>query len=106
MVTGNEEEKVHAALHSLDVTFVHNPNFAEGLSTSLKIGLTTVSPEADGALICLGDMPLIEMQTINQLISSFNEVSSITQFAFRFTMAIAEIRYCGVGSISSRIGKH
>ena len=62
VVTGNEDEKVRKALRSLDVAFAHNPNFAEGLSTSLKIGLNAVSLDADGALICLGDMPLIEMR--------------------------------------------
>jgi molybdenum cofactor cytidylyltransferase len=78
VVTGNEDEMVRQALHSLDVAFAHNPNFAEGLSTSLKIGLNAVSLDADGALICLGDMPLIEMRTINQLISSFDEMSHHT----------------------------
>jgi molybdenum cofactor cytidylyltransferase len=78
VVTGNEDEKVRTALHSLDVAFAHNPNFAEGLSTSLKIGLNAVSLDADGALIYLGDMPLIEMRTINQLISSFDELSHHT----------------------------
>lgn len=78
VVTGNEDEKVRTALHSLDVAFAHNPNFAEGLSTSLKIGINAVSLDADGALICLGDMPLIEMGTINQLVSSFDELSHHT----------------------------
>ena len=54
VVTGNEDEKVRTALHSLDVAFAHNPNFAEGLSTSLKIGLNAVSLDADGALIFFG----------------------------------------------------
>jgi molybdenum cofactor cytidylyltransferase len=78
VVTGNEDEMVRQALHSLDVAFAHNPNFAKGLSTSLKVGLNAVSLDADGALICLGDMPLIEMRTINQLISSFDEMSHHT----------------------------
>ena len=78
VVTGNEDENVRKALHSLEVAFAHNPKFAEGLSTSLKIGLNAVSLDADGALICLGDMPLIEMGTINQLVSSFDEFSHHT----------------------------
>lgn len=73
VVTGNEPEDVRKALHSLDIAFVHNPKFGEGLSTSLKTGLDAVSLDTDGALICLGDMPLVERQVIDQLISSFNE---------------------------------
>ena len=78
VVTGNEDENVRKALQPLDVAFAHNPKFAEGISTSLKIGLNAVSLDADGALICLGDMPLIEMRTINQLVSSFDESSHHT----------------------------
>ena len=73
VVTGNEAEDVRKALHSLDIAFVHNPKFAEGLSTSLKTGLNAVSLDTDGALICLGDMPLVERRVIDQLVSSFNE---------------------------------
>jgi molybdenum cofactor cytidylyltransferase len=78
VVTGNEDENVREALQSLDVAFVHNAKFAEGLSTSLKAGLNAVSLDADGALICLGDMPLIEARTIDQLVCSFDESSHRT----------------------------
>ena len=35
----------------------HNPEFAEGLSTSLRAGLAALPAEASGAVVCLGDMP-------------------------------------------------
>jgi molybdenum cofactor cytidylyltransferase len=72
VVTGNAAEDIRNALDGLTVTFVHNPQFAEGLSTSLKIGLNAVSSDADGVLIYLGDMPLIEVQTVNQVVSAFS----------------------------------
>src|SRR5215212_5925074 len=39
VVTGHQKERVERALAGLPVTFVHNPDFAEGLSTSLKTGI-------------------------------------------------------------------
>ena len=42
VVTGHQREKVEAALEGLKVQRVHNPDFAEGLSTSLKAGLAAV----------------------------------------------------------------
>lgn len=72
VVTGNEAEEIRKALHSLDVTFVHNSQFAEGLSTSLNCGLAVVPADADGALVCLGDMPLIDTTTVNHLVSAFD----------------------------------
>jgi alkanesulfonate monooxygenase SsuD/methylene tetrahydromethanopterin reductase-like flavin-dependent oxidoreductase (luciferase family) len=38
VVTGHQREQVTAALAGLDVIFVHNPDYAEGLSTSLRAG--------------------------------------------------------------------
>ncbi len=72
VVTGNEPERVQTALERLDVKFVHNANFVEGLSTSLKRGLAAAPAEADAALVCLGDMPLVDAQTINRLVAAFN----------------------------------
>ena len=54
VVTGNEQQTVAAALDGLDVRFVHNPDFAEGLSTSVKTGLAALPPETDAAVVCLG----------------------------------------------------
>jgi molybdenum cofactor cytidylyltransferase len=72
VVTGNEPERVQTALERLEVKFVHNANYAEGLSTSLKRGLAAVPAETDATLVCLGDMPLVDAQTINRLVAAFN----------------------------------
>ena len=60
VVTGHQRDKVEAALEGLDVQRVHNPDFAEGLSTSLKAGLAAVPDDVDGAIVCLGDMPQVD----------------------------------------------
>src|SRR2546423_11165143 len=39
VVVGHQRDKVEAALKGLDIKIVHNPNFADGLSTSVKTGL-------------------------------------------------------------------
>ena len=72
VVTGNEADAVRDALRDLKVRFVHNPAFADGLSTSLKAGLAAVAHDCDGVLVCLADMPLVEAKTIDRLISSFS----------------------------------
>jgi molybdenum cofactor cytidylyltransferase len=74
VVTGNEAEKLRAALTGRAVTFVHNPDFAQGLSASIKRGVAAVPPECDGALICLGDMPRVAAEDIDRLIAAFNPV--------------------------------
>jgi molybdenum cofactor cytidylyltransferase len=74
VVTGHEREHVEAALAGLPVETVFNPDYAEGLSTSLKCGLTSLPATADGAIICLGDMPLVSARDLDQLVAAFNPV--------------------------------
>ena len=72
VVTGHQRERVERALAGLAVTFVHNPDFAEGLSTSLKAGLGALPGENDGALVLLADMPRVDANLIDSLIDAFD----------------------------------
>ncbi len=72
VVTGHEREKVEAALKDLPVRFAHNPDYAEGLGTSLKAGIAAVPEEADATIVCLGDMPQVDATLINRLIAAFD----------------------------------
>jgi len=72
VVTGHQRERVETALAGLPVRFVHNPDFAQGLGTSLRTGITAVPPEADGAIVCLRDMPQVDAALIDRLVSAFD----------------------------------
>ncbi|MDO9299586.1 molybdopterin-binding/glycosyltransferase family 2 protein [Bradyrhizobium sp.] len=71
VVTGHQAEQVEQALSGLNVTFARNPDFAGGLASSVKSGIAAVPADADGAVICLGDMPLISADLIDRLIETF-----------------------------------
>lgn len=73
-VTGHEADSVTAALAPYQVATVHNPAFAEGLSTSLQAGLGALSDDVDGVIILLGDMPRIAPGHIDRLIAAFNPI--------------------------------
>jgi len=72
VVTGHQRERVERVLAGLPVTVVHNPDFADGLSTSLKAGIKAVPPDADGAIVTLGDMPQVSAKLIDRLIAAFD----------------------------------
>ena len=72
VVTGHEKDKVAAALAGLPVRLVHNPDYAEGLGSSLRTGIAAVPAEADGAIVCLGDMPQVDAPLIDKLIAAFD----------------------------------
>ena len=71
VVTGYEAQLVREALQGLGVTFVNNPEFAQGLSASLRAGLKGLMPGVDAAVICLGDMPQVEAIHIDRLIAAY-----------------------------------
>jgi molybdenum cofactor cytidylyltransferase len=71
VVTGHERERVEAALKGLPVQFVHNPDFAVGLGSSVRTGIAVVPAAADGAIVCLGDMPQVDAALIDRLITAF-----------------------------------
>jgi molybdenum cofactor cytidylyltransferase len=72
VVTGHQRDAVEAALAGLKVERVHNPDFADGLSTSLKAGLAALPGEVDGAVILLGDMPQVRASLIDRLVGAFD----------------------------------
>ncbi|MEX0590884.1 MAG: molybdopterin-binding/glycosyltransferase family 2 protein [Xanthobacteraceae bacterium] len=67
VVTGHEGDRIAAALKGLDIKRVHNPDFAEGLSTSLKAGLAALPAETDAVVVALGDMPDVTGALIDKL---------------------------------------
>jgi molybdenum cofactor cytidylyltransferase len=72
VVTGHQREQVEAALEGLPVRLVHNPNYADGLGTSLRAGIAAVPADADAAIVCLGDMPQVDSALIDKLIAAFD----------------------------------
>ena len=72
VVTGHRASEVEAALAGRPVRFVQAAEYAAGLSASLRAGLAAVPTAAPGALIVLGDMPLVTSPTIDRLIETFD----------------------------------
>ena len=59
-------------MDGLELSFAENPDFADGLSTSLAAGIKALPEDTDGVLVCLGDMPLIAVRHLDKLISAFD----------------------------------
>lgn len=70
-VLGHASAEVRDALAGLPLTLVENPDFADGLSTSLRVGLHSLPGEVTAALVLLGDMPRVGPGLLLQLAESF-----------------------------------
>ncbi len=75
VVTGHQQDMVREELEDTSVTFVNNPEYSNGLSTSLRTALAVLPQEVNGILVCLGDMPFVRSQHINALVDSFDSVT-------------------------------
>jgi molybdenum cofactor cytidylyltransferase len=71
VVTGHQNGEVEATLQGLKLRTVHNAKYAEGMSTSLRMGVQAAGT-ADAVIVCLGDMPRVSAQVINRMIAAFN----------------------------------
>ena len=71
VVTGYESEKVENIIGKhKKIKFVYNKDFKNGISSSIKKGLNTISNKAEAFFICLGDMPNVNQNIYNKLIKS------------------------------------
>lgn len=77
VVTGNDADKVKASI-TQNVRFIDNPDYDQGLSTSVKAGIDALANHCDGVMICLGDMPYIMAKDYNKLLSAFQKGKIIT----------------------------
>lgn len=71
VVLGHDAEGMKTLLAGTDATTVINPDHAEGLSTSLRMGVSALPSSCDGVLIHLADMPAVTSADVNRLNDAF-----------------------------------
>jgi molybdenum cofactor cytidylyltransferase len=79
VVLGHEADRVQDVIGRFDVHFTHNPRYAEGMTTSIQAGVRAASAEADGYLICLSDLPLVERADLDTLVAAFKAAVQHTE---------------------------
>jgi molybdenum cofactor cytidylyltransferase len=72
VVTGHRRQEVEQALAGTVVRLVHNPDYAEGLSTSLRQGVASLGDDIDGVVVMLADMPMVTSAILDRLIGAFD----------------------------------
>lgn len=67
VVVGHQAADIKAAIVSPDVRIVGNPLYAQGLSTSLVAGIAALHEDLAGAIIMLGDQPLVTSDHLDEI---------------------------------------
>lgn len=70
VVVGAYSDQVVAALEGLDVVIIHNSDWAKGQSTSVKVGVESLSSKIQAVVIMLVDQPQIPHSLIETLVEA------------------------------------
>ncbi|MEI6411691.1 MAG: nucleotidyltransferase family protein [Bacteroidota bacterium] len=71
VVLGHEAERIRPLLENYKVKVVLNPNFENGMTSSIQAAVNAASEQSAGFMICLSDMPLIQTDDYQQLTDVF-----------------------------------
>lgn len=79
VVLGHMADDVKAAVEKAvgptkKLRFVTNPDFADGLSTSVRTGIAALGKDIDAAIVQLGDMPGVGAGLLDRLMAAFSPV--------------------------------
>jgi len=74
IVLGHQKETIEKLINKNEkIKFVFNKDFESGIASSIKTGLNNLSEKTEAFFICLGDMPMVNLNIYNQLIKSINK---------------------------------
>ena len=76
VVTGHQRAEVEESLSRYPVRLVHNPDFAEGMAASIRVGVEAAVGE-QGYLFALGDMPQVAGKTMLQVAEALKSREAI-----------------------------
>lgn len=71
VVVGHEADAVEATLAGLPLRIVRNPDYAQGMSTSLRRGLESIPSDAEAVVVLLGDMPFVSAAHVDRVLDAF-----------------------------------
>ena len=73
LVLGHQAETIQKQLAIKNLKIVINESYQQGMGTSLRMGLASLSPETTAALIVLADQPFVRAETLDQLIDHYEQ---------------------------------
>jgi CTP:molybdopterin cytidylyltransferase MocA len=71
VVVGESAERLREVCWPYGFKMVENPDWAQGMSTSVQAGLRSLGPEARAAVVLLADQPLVGTGAVERLVAAF-----------------------------------
>ena len=77
VITGGAQKEVERVVAGHGLPFLHNPDYAkEEMLASIQLGIKGQSVQSAAALICLGDQPQVEEESVQLVCGSFRQTGS------------------------------
>lgn len=95
VVVGADARRVCAELAGLPVRIVTNPQWREGISSSIRCGVLALSGDVDAAVFVPCDQPAVSDRLLGDLVHTFDETRSET----------VACRYAGVVGAPALFGR-
>lgn len=83
VVSGYRAEETEAEAGRLGIDAARNPQFATGMSSSVRVGITAVPEAAPGCLLLPVDMPLLRSTTVRRVLSASGGEADLVQPVFQ-----------------------
>ncbi|HEV8045533.1 MAG TPA: nucleotidyltransferase family protein [Rubrobacter sp.] len=71
VVVGAEGERLRSISTTYETRIAENPQWADGMSTSVRVGLQSCGPEARAAVVLLADQPFVGREAVKRLVGAF-----------------------------------
>jgi molybdenum cofactor cytidylyltransferase len=75
LVLGHEADRIRESLPALPIKIVINPDYKQGMASSLQQGLLAMDPRSEAFLVLLADQPGIGPEIMNHMIREFQQAN-------------------------------
>jgi len=76
VVLGADKDDVRKEIEPFGIDFVVNDNFAEGMLSSVQAGFAALPPDAEAAVVMLGDQPFLPARVVDAVAEAFRRSGS------------------------------
>lgn len=83
VVLGSAAEEICGTVDLSSCRVVVNPEYAVGLSTSLRAGIASLAPESEGCLILHADLPWISPSTVRAVLARAEAGAPLARATYR-----------------------
>ena len=73
VVVGKDAKELRSICEPYGARVIENPDWARGMSTSVRAGLLACTPRVRAAVVALADQPLVGAQAVARLVQAFED---------------------------------